>query len=165
MLSNPVALELNQKWKNVEEAILLAAKILQEPQRKKYEGWFDEECKRVLEERAKMKLKMVTKSSERCKEAYQESEGKLNRLVKEEEWKCYFEEILNDVGNDGNMEIDENWEIISNEHIEDNEIKNIIKHIKSPGENGVPMCGDDKIWWGYSAGAYYRPAATKTMKL
>ncbi|KAK9736656.1 hypothetical protein QE152_g11345 [Popillia japonica] len=73
---NPVALELNQKWKKVEEAILLAAKILQEPQRKKYEGWFDEECKRVLEERAKMKLKMVTKSSERCKEAYQESRRK-----------------------------------------------------------------------------------------
>ncbi|KAK9730442.1 hypothetical protein QE152_g15232 [Popillia japonica] len=32
---------------------------------------------------------------------------------KKNRWKCYFEEILNDVGNDGNMEIDENWETIN----------------------------------------------------
>ncbi|KAK9751840.1 hypothetical protein QE152_g4639 [Popillia japonica] len=84
--------------KNVEEAILLAAKILQEPQRKKYEGWFDEECKRVLEERAKMKLKMVTKSSERCKEAYQESRRKAKQTCRKKK-REFFEAKLEKIEN------------------------------------------------------------------
>ncbi|KAK9680707.1 hypothetical protein QE152_g38873 [Popillia japonica] len=126
MLSTPVALELTQKWKNVEEAILLAAKVLQEPQRKKYEGWFGEECKRVLEERAKMKLKMqrkkyegwfgeeckrvleerakmklkmVTKSSEKCKEEeYQESRRKAKQTCRKKE-REFFEAKLEKIEN------------------------------------------------------------------
>lgn len=58
---------------HIEEAVLFGAKILPGPSGRKYEGWFNGHCRKVLNERAKKKFKMITQNSQRSKVVFPES--------------------------------------------------------------------------------------------
>lgn len=74
---------INEMWTNIEKAILSGAQKLERNTGKKgRNGWFDEECQKLLEERKEWRLKMIKNPTNENKEKYAEAKRVLKKVCR-----------------------------------------------------------------------------------
>ena len=97
ILPNTEDQQVGATWEDIKQVICKAAdNILGQKPRMVRNGWYDEECKEMLEEQNNARLKMLQRKTQNNIEAYKEARRKARKVcrkkkktMKKENWKKY----------------------------------------------------------------------------
>lgn len=110
-------------WGTLRDVIKEAANIssANDNKKKKQKEWFDKECEQELEERARLRLKMITKGTREAQENYIEQRNKTKKVLRKKKRKHYEAKLEN---------IEESYK--------NNQIRNLYQGIKNEKRGHQP---------------------------
>lgn len=120
---------IEEIWTNIKTKIEKTAKKCSKEIRKEWKEWFDTECKRELEVRRKLRLKMLQEATQETKNLYEQQRRKTKTLLRRKK-REYYENLLKQIEEDH----------------KNNEIRNLYKGVKKErrGYQSRPICCKDK---------------------